>query len=374
MATAGRALVAVAFLWAVFPACGWTWGGEGHRYIARNYSQHLPPGIDGLRTYDAVVEQKVTDPDTRKSYTPGESYRHYLDIDWYPEFLAGTLSHQRSVLEAKYGASVVLNNGVLPWAVGEVTATMTQQFQGAQFDALAVTIADLCHYVADGCQPLHCTKNYDGQYTGNNGIHSRYESTMLNQFLGGLHTDPMPVQYYPDAVDGMFDIITASWGWVDDVLAADNTAKAVSGGAYDALYYQALWHETEGFTQERLDEASRATASYVYTAWIDAGEPPVPNSTVAVGPPVAAAAGARLEAGPTPFRGELTVRFAGEGPLSVDVYDVRGARVARLADGISGGGTVTWRPAAARGGVAGVYFVRLSGPGVSLARRAISVP
>ena len=366
-----RRLGAVALLAAALPACGWAWGGDGHRFIARNYSQHLPPQIDGLRLYDAVVVSKVTDPDTRKSYTPGEGPRHYLDIDWYPEFFTGTLSHDRTALEFKYGTAVVLDNGVLPWAVGEVTATMRQQFQAGQFDALAVTIADLCHYVADGCQPLHCTKNYDGQYTGNGGIHSRYETTMLNPFLGGLTIDPMPVEHYPSPVDAMFATITASWGWVDDILAADTFAKATSGGTYNSVYYEALWHQTEGFTVAQLEEASRATASYVYTAWIDAGRPPVPNSTVAVAQP--AAAGARLAAGPSPFRGELSVRFSGAGPLTVDVFDVRGARVARLAEGVAGAGSATWRPAAG-GGAAGVYFVRLSGPQGSVTQRVVRIP
>lgn len=368
LAAVGRAAAAAAWLAAALPACGWAWGGEAHRHIASYYSQHLPPEIDGLRAYDAVVRSKVTDPDTRKSYTPGESYRHYIDLDWYPEFLAGTLPHDRAALEAEYGAQVVLDNGVLPWAVGEVTAAMTRQFRTAQFDSLAVSIADLCHYVADGCQPLHCTKNYNGQYTGNTGIHSRYESTMLDGFLGQLVTDPMPVQYYPSAVDGMFATVTASWGWVDDILRADTEAKALSGGAYDGVYYETLWYWTEGFTRDLLDEASQATASFVYTAWVDAGRPTVPNSSVAVEPPPAMAAG-RLEAGPSPFRGELTVRFAGAGPLTVDVFDVRGARVARLAESAAGGGTANWRPAAG----AGLYFVRLSGPGVNLTRRVTCV-
>jgi hypothetical protein len=39
--------------------------------------------------------------------------------------------------------------------------------------------ADIGHYVADMHQPLHLTRNYNGQLTGNYGIHARYEGQMI---------------------------------------------------------------------------------------------------------------------------------------------------------------------------------------------------
>ena len=364
---------ATAALCAIFPSTGWTWGAVGHHYIAQNYSQHLPAFMDGLRAYDSVVDLHVTDPDTRKSTTPGESYRHYIDIDTYPGFLAGTLSRDRATLEAQYGASYVLDVGVLPWAIGEVVTTLTQQFQAQQWSAAALTIADLCHYVGDANQPLHCATNYDGQLTGNNGIHSRYESSMLSTYLGQLHTPAMTVAYYASPLDAAFDVIAASWAGVSPILAADNTARAASGGSYNATYYASLWNSTRTMTQARLDTASVMTASYVYTAWVNAGEPVVPGSSAGV-PPLVADAGVRLVAGPSPFRDVLTVRFSGAGPLSVDVFDVRGARVARLAEDATRAGTVSWRPGGSGAAAGpGLYFVRLCGPGTNVVRRVTLV-
>lgn len=361
------AVVFLATILAVaLPATGWTWGSVAHHYIAQHYSQHLPATIDGLRSFDSVVDSHVMDPDNRKSSTPGESVKHYIDIDWYPEFLAGTITHDRATLEAEYGASTVSSNGVLPWAVGDVVAVLTQQFQAGQWSDAALTIADLCHYVGDSCQPLHCTVNYNGYDTGNGGIHSRYESTMMGQHIGDLNTPQMPVTYYPNPVDAMFDIITTSWGSVAAIMQADDDAKVASGGSTtSSTYYAALWAGTETFTRERVNAATVATASFVYTAWVDAGEPPVPGSTADVGPTLAA--GINLSAGPTPFGDALAIRYSGPGPLSLDVYDVRGARVAHLVDRASGAGSVSWRPASGVG--PGVYFLRLSGPQVNVVRR-----
>ncbi|TFG89099.1 MAG: hypothetical protein E4H17_01245 [Gemmatimonadales bacterium] len=366
-----------AILCAVLPSTGWTWGSVGHHYIAQHYSQHLPAYIDGLRAYDSVVDLHVTDADTRKSYTPGESVRHYIDIDYYPEFFAGTLPHTRTVLEALYSVTIVTNNGVLPWAIDEVMTTLTQQFQTQQWSDASLTIADLCHYVGDANMPLHCTVNYDGQLTGNTGIHSRYESTMISTYVGQLDTPAMTVTYFPSPLDATFDVIAASWAGVSPILTADNVAKAASGGLYNSTYYASLWNSTHTLTQARFDTASVVTASLVYTAWVKAGLPTVPGSSAVpplAMPPMVADAGVRLDAGPTPFRDVLTVRFAGGSAMSVDVFDVRGARVARLADNVAGEGSVTWRPGSSGAPVGpGLYFVRLSGPGTNLVRRVTLV-
>ena len=358
-----RALCAGLLL--TLPTTAWSWGFATHHYIAQNYSKHLPPYMDGLQVYDGVVDAHVTDPDTRRPSTPGEEYRHYIDVDFYAEFLAGAMPHDRATLEATYGAQTVLQTGIVPWAVAEVVATLTQQFQAHNWSAAALTIADLCHYVGDVAQPLHCTLNYNGQLSGNSGIHSRYESSMMNGHIGDLSTPVMPIAYYDSPVDAMFGIVSGSWVLVDDVMQADNVAKAASGGSFNSIYYNSLWNSTQSFTRVRVDSASVATASFVYTAWVNAGRPQIPGSTADVEIP--ALAGAALEAGPTPFRDALTIRFAGKGPLTVDVFDVRGARVARVVEGAAGPGSAAWRPA--RATEPGIYFVRLTGPGMSVVKR-----
>ena len=362
-----RAVALLAALAMVSPATVWCWGWEAHHYIAQNYSKHLPAVIDGLRAHDSIVDQKVNDPDIRRPYTPGESYRHYIDIDRYPEFLLGTLPHDRAALEALYGAGTVLTTGIVPWAVGEVVATLTQQLAARQWTAAASTIADLCHYVGDATQPLHCTENYDGQLTGNGGIHARYETAMISAHIGELHTPAIATTHYPDVVEAMFDIVEGSWDGVRPVLDADNAARAASGGAFNSVYYASLWTDTEMLTRARIDAATLATASFVHTAWKNAGQPPVPGSSETLPPPPIAAGPARLEAGPSPFRDALNIRFDGPGPLVVDIFDLRGARIMRLVEGVAGAGTLSWTPP---GGVnPGLYFVRLTSPERSIVRR-----
>ena len=67
----------------------------------------------------------------------------------------------------------------------------------------------------------------------------------------------------------------------------------------------------------------------------------------------------------------LAIRYAGSGPLSVEVFDVRGARVERVVEAATSAGSATWQP---EGTVApGIYFVRLAGRGFEVVRRVARV-
>jgi len=370
-------LIALALLASVAPAHAW--GGLGHRTIAGAWVESLPWPLDGLAADEAWVVDHVLDPDTRKSTVPGEGVRHYIDIDAYPEYHAGTLPHDRAVLESWYGAAQVEQWGVVPWAVGEVTDSLTVAMATGRWDRARLWIADLCHYVGDLHQPLHCTLNYDGQLTGNNGIHSRYETRLLDLNAGALILAPGAVTYLADPVDAAFAIAGASQVAAAAVLTADTQARAAAGGSTSSgTYYAELWSRTQTLTLARLDGAALSTASFIYTAWADAGFPPVPNATVDVS--VDAPRVLTLTAGPTPARDRVELRFVlpvAASPVFT-LLDVRGRRVARLEAGPqpAGPGRRTWAFGADGAGTPapGIYFVRLSAGGRATESRVVVTP
>jgi hypothetical protein len=165
----------------------------------------------------------------------------------------------------------------------------------------------------------------------------------------------------------MFSIIDDSWDDVAPLLAADNTAKTASGGSFNSTYYTSLWNNTQAFTRSRVNLATLATASMVYTAWKNAGEPAVPGSSASV--PPASTNGIGLEAWPLPARAQLSIRFTGTGPFTVDVFDVRGRRVARVVDRAPVEGTFSWAPPEQLG--AGIYFLRMTTPKQNFVRRVV---
>ena len=261
----------------------------------------------------------------------------------------------------------MLENGIVPWAVGEVVTTLTQQFQDQQWSAAATTIADLCHYVGDACQPLHCTRNYDGQFTGNNGIHSRYETTMMSSHIGELTTPVTPVTYYPNPVDAMFEFVDDSRAECERGPRGRCIPPERLPAVRSTLSTMPRCGAAREPDAEPRDQCCRRGDSVVRLHRVEQrGRPQVPGSTVDV--PSAHASGSYLVAGPTPFRDALSIQYAGAGPLSVEVLDVRGARVEQIVDRGSSTGTVSWRPS--RQMAPGIYFIRLTGSKDSIVRRA----
>jgi hypothetical protein len=246
------------------PAHGW--GRTGHEHITEGAIGHLPLPLRGFfAAHESdVVEMAGDEP-------PGS---HWIDIDYYPEFFAGTFPRDVNMLIAKYGSSTVNSIGMGPWTYANYVTSLSQAMAAAQtptaWNNLLGTAAAMAHYIEDLHNPLHLTLNYDGQLTGNDGIHSRYESSMISRFQNQLVFTPAAAQHLPSPIDFVFDGIDQHYGFVDDIMTADDLAPHNSG---NTAYYNSMWAQTGAFTKVLFQEASVAVASSWYTAWVNAGSP-----------------------------------------------------------------------------------------------------
>ena len=75
-------------------------------------------------------------------------------------------------------------------------------------------------YVADGHMPLHITRNYNGQYSGNHGIHSRYESNMIDEFENEISYDGQEIHCINDVRNYVFTYLYQNYTYVDSILLA----------------------------------------------------------------------------------------------------------------------------------------------------------
>ncbi len=62
-------------------------------------------------------------------------------------------------------------HGIVPWHVPLVYSMLKKAFMEKNSERILYLSASLGHYIGDAHVPLHCTKNYNGQLTGQNGIH-----------------------------------------------------------------------------------------------------------------------------------------------------------------------------------------------------------
>jgi hypothetical protein len=275
-----RILACLLVLPFLIPSTAGAWGGDVHRLINRSAVECLPPDFQAFSQWAGDLEQLSTAPDERKDSVPSESQRHYIDIDDYPEFFTGTLPHDYQTMVASYGNYRVVNNGTLPWAIDETYRNLVIAFRDKNWTQAVALAADIGHYVGDLHNPLHDTTNYDGDETGQSGIHSRFESNMTGRYMNLL--TPRPEQAFE-----VRNVLDTAFAWIDEIypgvkviLAADLTAKAESGGSTKStVYYQTLWSEVGQYTSFWIESATVRVASTWYSAWIEAGSPPLPGTS-----------------------------------------------------------------------------------------------
>jgi len=251
-----------------------SWGYQGHHIISQNSAACLPAQLAFLKPgWTNFVTTHCADADNRKGSDPNEAPKHYIDIENYPQYgQTGQIPQNYDSVVAAHGLDWVIAQGILPWATKTTYDSLTSCFRRGDWNRSELFAADLGHYVGDGHMPLHITVNYDGQMTGQTGIHSRYETKMITQFEAQL-VYPADSAHVISNVQGyIFDYLYGSHVYVDSVLQADLYAKAQSGGSVTSTaYYQALWAKTSPFTIRLFRDASRAIADLIYTAWVEAG-------------------------------------------------------------------------------------------------------
>jgi hypothetical protein len=338
----------------------WGWGATAHRIINQNAVIHLPASMAALVAQQSFLAAHASDADNRKSSDTAEAPKHYIDLESYPDYQ--NLPPSLAVLINQYGWATVKANGILPWATVWALDSLTEQFRRGDWSTAYQTAADLGHYVGDGHQPLHCTVNYDGQLTGNRGIHSRYESTMINTFQASLVVVPDTVRYVEDPYAFALAYILHARAFVDSILLADDAAKVTSGwsgsGTPPSTYYDALWAGTGHFTVMLIQEATVNLASLWYTAWVNAGL----TSNLAVAESPALPGGIELNQNfPNPFNPTTVIPYQLSAPSDVrlDIYDLQGRQVEVLVNEKEGPGSYQIRFDAA-GLSSGVYLYRLT--------------
>jgi hypothetical protein len=343
------------------------WGSTGHRIINTEAARHLPASMMVFIQDSTLFGQHGSDADNRKSTDTAEAPKHYIDLESFANYSA--LTPNLDSVIAAYGWAAVKRNGILPWATVRAYDSLVSQLQRGDWSKATLTAADLGHYVGDGHQPLHVTVNYDGQLTGNNGIHSRFESGMINLYGSEITVTPEQVSSPENRFNFVLSYCIAVNRYADSILAADTEAKIISGwngtNPVPTAYYDALWSRTQRLTKELFQHATIALASLWYSAWMDAGlispeKVEWPRQTIP--------ATLSLANYPNPFNPTTVVSYqlpalsGVEGPAVSDVrlvvYDLLGREVATLVNEKKPAGSYTVRFDASSL-ASGVYLCRL---------------
>lgn len=282
MRNALRATCALMLI-ALTPTPASAWGFAAHRLIMRQAIDLLPPELKPFfdRFKDELV-LRVTDPDLWRNVGWEDDPNHFLDFGAreYGAYPFEALPREHGAALEKFGDAVLRRNGLLPWREAEQFGNLRRAFEEFKRDASYTTSnvvlfsAVAAHYLQDAYQPFHATINYDGQSTGNAGIHARFERDLIERFETRLKLRPAAPKPTANPRDASFDALLTGYQLVDQILKADTDAIA-GKDSYDGAYFETFFGKVQPILERRLSEAITATASMIVGAWDQAGRPTV---------------------------------------------------------------------------------------------------
>ena len=280
-----RVLALAALLGLVAPVPADAWGFEAHRFIMDRAIALLPTELRPLfeRNRVLLVDRSI-DPDTwRTAGFDEERKNHFLDLDWegYGSYPFADLPREYAAAVAKFGAERIAENGTVPWSVEEYHGHLRRAFEAyarrsvsGRFDILFFSAA-LGHYVSDAHVPFHAVVNYDGQLTGQRGIHARFESSLFERYRDRYRIAPAPLGPVRNPRDFTFDRILEGTQLAPAILLHERDAIGARD-LYDDEYYTAFFKAAWAVLERRLNESIAAVAAMIAGAWESAGRPAVP--------------------------------------------------------------------------------------------------
>jgi len=239
-----------------------------------------------FRQHRSTVVQQTMGPDFRKDQDPEEPARHFIDLELYGEFPFADLNLNYDQLVDRFGKEKVDKNGRILWVAQRTFEQLVDSFQRRDLEQVLLYSADLSHYVGDLHQPFHTTENFDGQLTGQLGIHSRFESDLVNLYLEQVpFSKAAPADLGP-VMGQLHDVALESYRWVAPILLADGSVvselemdrkkylgKVNEGKKYPDQYFKRMFDEVGGVLGDRLNQAAYRVASLWWMAWEKAGKP-----------------------------------------------------------------------------------------------------
>jgi hypothetical protein len=283
--------VAVAILFALFPSPALAWGLAAHAMITRTAVEKTQPPLRAfLRTHRETLVDRSLEPDTvlRERDGDRERRRHYLDLEVLSRPPFTDIPADEREARARYGPSRMRRAGTLPWNAARVYGQLVRAVRERDRDRILTLAGHLAHYVEDAHSPLHSTVNYDGQLTGNDGIHALYEGAMIERrakFFRDLGSDaPVEATAKPKVAERILEDLRVGHRGVDAILAADVAARRAGAPGSDA-YLDALFERVGRSARDRMREAARETALLWTSAWVEAGEPDLSTRRGRLPPP-----------------------------------------------------------------------------------------
>ncbi|MFD2513820.1 zinc dependent phospholipase C family protein [Pontibacter locisalis] len=287
MANKSKAVLLLTLL--LLPLFGHSWGFFAHQRINRLAVFALPPEMVGFyKKHIRYITENAVNPDKRRYAVANEAPRHYIDLDVYGDSALYKLPRSWQQAVEKYTEDTLMAYGIVPWHINFMKYQLTQAFKERNLDKILRLSTEMGHYIADACVPLHTTQNYNGQLTGQRGIHAFWETRLPELFSDNYNFFVGQAQYIEHPQLKAWQLVTSSHLGLDSVLYFERELTQefdeekkysyeprnnLTTRVYSQAFSQAYSRKLRGQVERQMRLAILATASYWYTAWVDAGQP-----------------------------------------------------------------------------------------------------
>ncbi len=224
------------------------WGFSAHRIIVRKAVETVPPTLgDFFKANMTSLLDFANEPDAVSEADSAEGPNHFFDVDAFAEAPFDGIPTTEKAFVAKYGEQA-LKDGRLPWAAGARYDALVKAFADRDYEAILRNAGWLAHYVSDSTMPLHATKNYKGQETGNvifsgdradRHVHVRYEIGMVDANRADierrLEAAAFKTHEVTDPAAEIIENLRESYPFIKDILDADKGSPEAGGGGHAGL-------------------------------------------------------------------------------------------------------------------------------------------
>jgi hypothetical protein len=264
------------------------WGFFAHERINRLAVFTLPSPMIAFykKNIDYITEASVN-PDRRRFFSADEAPRHYLDLDHYGDSAVYTMPRYWNEAVIKFTEDTLKAYGILPWHINRMFYDLRDAFAIGDPKQILRLSAELGHYIADGHVPLHTTENYNGQLTGQEGIHAFWESRLPELFSDDYDFFVGQPKYIANTQLAAWKAVASAHRCVDSVLMEEKNLALRFGDrkysfetkgkqtlkVYSREYSKAYHHLLDGMVEKQMRASVQCISSFWFTAWVDAGQP-----------------------------------------------------------------------------------------------------
>lgn len=282
-----RVLCFITILAAPLPSFGW--GFFAHKRINRLAVFTLPPEMMPFyKKHIQYLTENAVNPDMRRYSVEGEAARHYIDLDVYGDSALQVMPRYWNDAVAKYSEDTLQAYGIVPWHILSMKNFLTYAFKIGDIDKILRLSADIGHYIGDANVPLHTTENYNGQLTGQHGIHGFWESRLPELLSDDYDFYVGKAEYIEQPQMRAWEAVSAAHHAMDSVLKFEKRLSAKfpedkkysyeeRGNVTTKVYskkYSLAYNKLLGDQVQRQMKASiKMVGDFWFTCWVDAGQP-----------------------------------------------------------------------------------------------------